>query len=151
LFISHDLSVVEYISDRVAVMYLGEIFETATSEDLYRYPLFPYTQALLSSVPGMDPTKKRQRIVLEGDVPSPINPPAGCRFHPRCPLAMAVCKTDSPRELQLGSHVVRCHAVEQELQQHGPSPEKLSQAIRQRMAAEAKTGTTAAITAPAAV
>jgi oligopeptide/dipeptide ABC transporter ATP-binding protein len=114
LFISHDLSVVEYISDRVAVMYLGEIVETATSEELYRNPLHPYTKALLSSIPTLEPGKKRERIVLEGDVPSPINPPTGCRFHPRCPLAMDVCKVESPRELNLDGHVVRCHAVEKE-------------------------------------
>ena len=114
LFISHDLSVVEYISDRVAVMYLGEIVETGTSAALYARPRHPYTQALLSSVPSMDPKTKRKRIVLEGDVPSPINPPSGCRFHPRCPLAMEVCRNISPQPLDLGGHIVRCHAVEQE-------------------------------------
>ena len=115
LFISHDLSVVQYISDRVAVMYLGEIVETAASDELYSNPLHPYTQALLSSIPTMEPTKHRDRIVLEGDVPSPINPPSGCRFHPRCPLAMDVCKQEAPRQLDLDGHLVRCHAVEQEL------------------------------------
>jgi oligopeptide/dipeptide ABC transporter ATP-binding protein len=115
LFISHDLSVVEYISDRVAVMYLGEIVETATSKQLYANPLHPYTQVLLSSVPTMDPKKRRNRILLPGDVPSPINPPSGCRFHPRCPWAKAVCKQQVPRELNLDGHVVRCHAVEKEL------------------------------------
>jgi len=116
LFISHDLSVVEYISDRVAVMYLGEIVESATSRELYGNPLHPYTKALLSAIPTMDPTKKRTRIVLEGDVPSPINPPAGCRFHPRCPLAMDVCRRVPPRQLDINSHFVRCHWVEKELQ-----------------------------------
>jgi oligopeptide/dipeptide ABC transporter ATP-binding protein len=114
LFISHDLSVVQYISDRVAVMYLGEIVETAKSEELYDNPLHPYTKALLSSIPTMEPTKKRDRIVLEGDVPSPINPPSGCRFHPRCPIAMEVCKREVPRQLDLDGHLVRCHAVEKE-------------------------------------
>jgi oligopeptide transport system ATP-binding protein len=115
LFISHDLSVVEYISDRVAVMYLGEIVELAPSEELYANPLHPYTKVLLSSIPTIDPASRRKRIVLEGDVPSPINPPSGCRFHPRCPLAMEICKRVPPRELDLDGHYVRCHAVEMEL------------------------------------
>ena len=114
LFISHDLSAVKYISDRVAVMYLGELVETAASDQLYVQPRHPYTQALLSAIPSMDPERKKERIVLEGDVPSPINPPAGCRFHPRCPVAMDVCRTVSPKPLDLDGHVVRCHAVEQE-------------------------------------
>jgi oligopeptide/dipeptide ABC transporter ATP-binding protein len=134
LFISHDLSVVEYISDRVAVMYLGEIIETSSSRELYKHPLQPYSHALLSSVPTLVPVKKKLRIVLPGDVPSPLNPPSGCRFHPRCPLAMDVCRTDSPRELQLGEHMVRCHAVEQEMQTHGADPAKLSDAIAHRIA-----------------
>ena len=114
LFISHDLSVVEYISDRVAVMYLGEVVETGTSEQLYRNPLHPYTKALLSSVPTLDPNRRERRAALPGDVPSPLNPPSGCRFHPRCPLATDACKTISPQPLDLDGHVVRCHAVEQE-------------------------------------
>ncbi|MEX0819868.1 MAG: dipeptide ABC transporter ATP-binding protein [Pirellulaceae bacterium] len=114
LFISHDLSAVKYISDRVAVMYLGEIVETATSDDLYVKPRHPYTQALLSAIPSMDPKTKKDRIVLEGDVPSPIHPPAGCRFHPRCPIAMDVCSKVVPQPLDLDGHIVRCHAVEQE-------------------------------------
>lgn len=111
LFISHDLSVVEYISDRVAVMYLGEIVELASSDDIYDKPMHPYTIALLSSTPPDSPTDKRNRILLEGDVPSPINPPSGCRFHPRCPLAMDVCKTDNPEPQIFEGHFVRCHAV----------------------------------------
>lgn len=115
LFISHDLSVVQYISDRVAVMYLGEIVETAASDDLYARPLHPYTQALLSAIPTMEPSKRRSRIVLSGDVPSPINPPCGCRFHPRCPRAMPICSTAPPRQLDLDGHLVRCYAVEKDL------------------------------------
>jgi oligopeptide/dipeptide ABC transporter ATP-binding protein len=114
LFISHDLSVVQYISDRVAVMYLGEIVEMATSDQLYANPLHPYTQVLLSSIPTMDPVRRRQRIVLQGDVPSPINPPRGCRFHPRCPWAKEVCRQQVPRPLQIDGHQFRCHAVEKE-------------------------------------
>ncbi len=114
LFISHDLSVVEYISDRVAVMYLGEIVEMTTSEQLYENPLHPYTKALLSSIPLNSPSEKKERIVLEGDVPSPIHPPSGCRFHPRCPLAMGHCNQEPPRQLDLDGHLVSCYAVEQE-------------------------------------
>lgn len=114
LFISHDLSVVQYISDRVAVMYLGEIVELGTSDQLYGSPLHPYAKALLSSVPSLDPTRRRDRIFLPGDVPSPLNPPSGCRFHPRCPVAMEICKTTAPAVLDLDGHQVRCHAVEKE-------------------------------------
>ncbi len=136
LFISHDLSVVEYISDRVAVMYLGEIVETAESRELYQHPLHPYTLALLSSVPTLDATKKKVRIVLPGDVPSPMNPPPGCRFHPRCPLAMDVCREKQPRELCFGEHLVRCHAVEQELATLGADTQQLSDSIARQVAAK---------------
>jgi len=112
LFISHDLSVVEFISDRVAVMYLGKIVELAKSEELYANPLHPYTQALLSSVPSMDPTTKSKRIILEGDVPSPMNPPSGCHFHPRCKHATERCRREAPELLTLDNgHQVSCHLV----------------------------------------
>jgi len=135
LFISHDLSVVEYISDRVAVMYLGEIVELAVSRELYQNPLHPYTHALLSSVPTMDPAKRRKRILLQGDVPSPINPPAGCRFHPRCPLARDICCTTAPRELNLAGHLVRCHAVDELLQRGVSDAAEISRQIREQIAA----------------
>ena len=112
LFIAHNLSVVEHISDRIGVMYLGKMAEVTDRETLYRNPLHPYTQALLSAIPIPNPRLKRQRIVLTGDVPSPLNPPSGCRFHPRCPLAVDICKQQEPVfEQKAADHWVACHLV----------------------------------------
>ncbi|WP_285850897.1 MULTISPECIES: ABC transporter ATP-binding protein [Bacillaceae] len=110
LFIAHDLSVVKHMSDRIGVMYLGNMVEVADKEDLYAVPLHPYTQALISAIPSPDPRVKKERIILKGDVPSPINPPTGCRFHPRCPMAMEQCSKILPvlKEVK-PSHRVACH------------------------------------------
>ena len=116
IFITHDLSVVEYISDRVAVMYLGKIMELAESDDLYSNALHPYTKALLSAIPVADLDRKKERIILEGDVPNPVNPPSGCPFHPRCPIAQDKCSTEIPKLNNYQSngkqHLAACHFVE---------------------------------------
>jgi peptide/nickel transport system ATP-binding protein len=119
LFISHDLNVVEYMSDRVSVMYLGHIVETANADQLYRRPLHPYTQALLAASPRLDPDNRLDDNLLEGELPSPLNPPSGCRFRTRCPHAMQVCAELRPpmRELDAG-HQVACHLYEPATQQH---------------------------------
>lgn len=110
IFIAHDLSVVQYISDRIAVMYLGKIVESANSDELYENPLHPYTKALLSAVPIPNLEVKKERIVLEGDVPSPINKPSGCAFHNRCPECMAVCREQEPGSIEVAPrHFVCCH------------------------------------------
>ena len=116
IFITHDLSVVEYISDRVAVMYLGKIVELAKSDDLYANALHPYTKALLSAIPVVDLDRKRERIILKGDVPSPANPPSGCAFHTRCPISEDICKEKVPKlKKPLGggvNHFAACHLID---------------------------------------
>jgi len=116
LFIAHNLSVVEHVSDRVAVMYLGKMVELTTREDLFRNPLHPYTKALMSAIPVPNPRLKRQRTILKGDVPSPLNPPKGCRFHPRCPVAIKKCSEEEPQFKELlPDHWVACWVAEQSL------------------------------------
>jgi len=113
LFIAHNLSVVEHFSNRVGVMYLGRLVEVATRADLFSDPLHPYTQALMSAIPVPDPTARRQRIILEGDVPSPLNPPLGCRFHTRCPLAFDKCSREEPQLIDYGvEHYAACWLLE---------------------------------------
>ncbi len=110
LFISHDLAVVEHISHRIAVMYLGKVVELADKRTLFSAPRHPYTEALLAAIPVPRPGAERERAILRGDVPSPVNPPAGCAFHPRCPIAEDICRVETPPLRRLGSgHQVACH------------------------------------------
>jgi peptide/nickel transport system ATP-binding protein/oligopeptide transport system ATP-binding protein len=131
LFISHDLAVIQHVSDDVGVMYLGQLVEFAPAEDLYRNPRHPYTQALMSAIPVPDPKKKSKRIVLGGDVPSPMHPPSGCPFHTRCPQATAVCREQVPKRVNAGTrerpHFVSCHLF---TEAPGPqaTPEKTAEA-----------------------
>ncbi len=114
LFISHDLSVVEHISNSVGVMYLGSLVEKADTKEIFRSPMHPYTKALLSAVPIPNPDVKMNRTILEGDIPSPANPPSGCKFHTRCPHAMEICKTQAPKFKDYGNgHMVACHLYDQ--------------------------------------
>ena len=112
LFIAHDLAVVKHISDRIAIMYLGKLVESTDGESVYHQPLHPYTKSLISAIPVPDPHHKTQRQILTGDVPSPIDPPSGCSFHPRCPVVMDRCKHEAP-ELRsyTNNHLVACHQV----------------------------------------
>jgi peptide/nickel transport system ATP-binding protein len=120
LFISHDLSVVEHISDTVGVMYLGGLVETGNTDDIFEHPYHPYTQALFSAIPMPDPDLKKERILLKGDIPSPANPPAGCKFHTRCPKCMDCCKSEVPQARDMGNgHVVKCHLYNDKPLAHG--------------------------------
>ena len=113
VFVSHDLGVVRHVADRVCVMYLGRVVEQAPKAALFAAPKHPYTAALLSAIPAPDPTRRRRRTALQGDPPSPQRPPAGCRFHPRCPHAIARCATEAPALRPLGAHAVACHRAEE--------------------------------------
>jgi oligopeptide/dipeptide ABC transporter, ATP-binding protein, C-terminal domain len=126
LFISHDLSVVEYISDTVGVMYLGNIVEYADKNHLFKNPLHPYTEALFSAIPSIDPTTKAKRIILEGSIPSPSNPPSGCKFHTRCRKCFAPCPTIVPKEIEAEpGHFVVCHLYDKEIMaKYGEKVEK---------------------------
>jgi len=112
LFISHDLKVIEHVSDRIAVMYLGKILEMSNKRDLYNNPLHPYTKSLFSAIPVPDPTFKKERIILKGDIPSPVKLPSGCRFHTRCPKVMDICRKEEPELKNYNNgHLIACHLL----------------------------------------
>jgi peptide/nickel transport system ATP-binding protein len=126
LFVAHDLSVVENVSDHVSVMYVGQIVESAPTRELYANPLMPYTEALMSAVPRPDPKATKKRIVLQGELPSPSNPPSGCYFHPRCPYAQEICRVERPTLEEIKpNHYARCHFA-RELKLAGVAPERAS-------------------------
>ncbi len=138
IFISHDLSVVEHISDEVAVMYLGSIVEMGPKKEIFSKRLHPYTDALFSAIPLPDPKIKMKRVILEGDIPSPANPPSGCKFHTRCPKAMEVCKTVPPRTITAGEgHTVVCHLYDKEIMKNPQEALKKAQAEQQSAQTEA--------------
>ena len=141
MFISHDLNVVRFMVDRVMVMYLGTVAELGEGEAVFAAPSHPYTAALLASMPKMDPSERTIEAPLTGDPPNPINPPAGCRFHPRCPLAEAACRTIDPPATRVGGHVVHCHVAARELESSGGN----AAAAAERMAAALATVPAAAI------
>ncbi|WP_096190367.1 ABC transporter ATP-binding protein [Evansella halocellulosilytica] len=116
IFIAHDLSVVKHISNQIGVMYLGRMVEVASNDELFNNPAHPYTQALMSAVPAPNPSVKKERIILSGDVPNPSNPPSGCAFHTRCHACMEVCKKERPKEIEISSgHVVSCHLYDENI------------------------------------
>jgi dipeptide transport system ATP-binding protein len=121
LFISHDLSVIRHIADDVMVMYLGRVVEQAARAELFKNPRHPYTQALLSATPTPDPQRKRHRIILKGELPSPLSPPAGCTFHPRCPVAFEKCTRASPVLVQRGNTLAACHALDEQVTANAPA------------------------------
>ena len=139
VFISHDLSVVKYVTDSVLVMYLGNMMEKGNTDEIFRNPLHPYTKALFSAVPVPNPDVKMHRIILEGDIPSPANPPRGCKFHTRCAQCMNVCKFVPPRYAEVKpEHFVACHLYDEEIMNNLASyDEQWEQMERDRIAAEA--------------